>query len=140
MPFYFFWGGFPYYNFLQKQVGTLILTSLLEDLVYTNIYFDICIYVFVCCRDRSRVKLLLDMCFFLLCTPATEFSMAQHGWVGSRSRSWGPVSKFAKPDLPSGLLPFFKPLFFGEGFPFKLNQPTKDADPCFPTEIHRASE
>ena len=29
----FFGGGFPYSNKLQKKVGTLILTSLLEDLV-----------------------------------------------------------------------------------------------------------
>ena len=29
----FFWGGFPYKNRLQKKVGTLILTSLLQDLV-----------------------------------------------------------------------------------------------------------
>ena len=28
----FFWGGFPNSNRLQKKVGTLILTSLLEDL------------------------------------------------------------------------------------------------------------
>ena len=28
----FFGGGFPYFNRLQKKVGTLILTSLLEDL------------------------------------------------------------------------------------------------------------
>ena len=33
MPFPLFGGGFAYYNRLQKKVGTLILTSLLEDLV-----------------------------------------------------------------------------------------------------------
>ena len=35
VPFYrfFFGGGFPYYNRLQKK-GALILTSLLEDLAY----------------------------------------------------------------------------------------------------------
>ena len=30
--FLFFWGGFPYLNRLQKKVGALILSSLLEDL------------------------------------------------------------------------------------------------------------
>ena len=32
LPFPFFGGGFPYENRLQKKVGSLILTSLLEDL------------------------------------------------------------------------------------------------------------
>ena len=32
VPFIFWVGGFPYYNRLQEEVGTLILTSLLKDL------------------------------------------------------------------------------------------------------------
>ena len=31
---HFFDGGFPYKDRLQTKVGTLVLTSLLEDLVY----------------------------------------------------------------------------------------------------------
>ena len=33
VPFHLFWGRAPLLNKLQKQVGTLILTSRLEDLV-----------------------------------------------------------------------------------------------------------
>ena len=33
VPFYPFWGRVPYQNRLQKKVGPLILSSLLEDLV-----------------------------------------------------------------------------------------------------------
>ena len=61
-----FWlGGFPYYNRLQKKDGTLILTSLLEDLEFVRCVWPAKAYLpSASGRPRMNTPLFLDMGVF----------------------------------------------------------------------------